>query len=225
MLGRKLIEFGEWDQTVIRALQRRLAGAADHAVFAKNSQCPKGPHENNISSIGEAMTKAKESKSETAETQASEIESLLTSAEVRSLLDDLERERMLRMRALADFDNYRKRVERERALAAMSGKRNLILSLLEVMDDFDRALKHSSRASDAVAAGLRVIHKRIADVIKAQGVTPIETVGREFDPTLHEAVGVIEAGDGKPGMVIDQVSPGYFWNGEVLRPARVHVAK
>jgi len=171
------------------------------------------------------MTKAKESKSEEASTTESEVESLLTSAEVKSILAELDRERALRMRAFADFDNYRKRVERERASAALSGKRDVMLSLLEVMDDFDRALAHAGQSPDAVAAGLRAIHKRMADMIKAQGLTVIETVGRAFDPTLHEAVGVIEAGDGKPGTVLDEVSPGYLWNGEVLRPARVHVAK
>jgi len=171
------------------------------------------------------MTKAKESKSETTGGQASEVENLLTSAEVKSLLNELERERALRIRALADFDNYRKRIERERASAALSGKRAVILSLLELMDDFDRALEHAGQGTDAVVAGLRAIHKRMADVIEEQGVTLIETVGREFDPTLHEAVGVIEAGNGKPGTVLHEVRPGYFWNGEVLRPARVHVAK
>lgn len=171
------------------------------------------------------MTKAKERKSETTGAPESEVEKLLTPAEVKSLLDELERERALRIRALADFDNYRKRIERERASAALSGKRVVILSLLDVMDDFDRALEHAGQSPDAVVAGLRAIHKRMEDLIKAEGVTPIETVGRVFDPTLHEAVGVIEAGDGKPGTVLDEVSPGYFWNGEVLRPARVNVAK
>jgi molecular chaperone GrpE len=185
------------------------------------------------------MTKAKERKSETTSTPVnedeyemtrtkrteSEIENLLTPAEVKNLLNELDRERSLRVRALADFDNYRKRVERERSSAALSGKRAVLLSFLEVMDDFDRALGHAGQAPDAIVAGLRAIHKRMADTIKSHGVTQIEAVGREFDPALHEAVGVIDAGNGKTGLVIDEVSPGYFWNGEVLRPARVRVSK
>jgi len=92
------------------------------------------------------MTKAKEreSKSEGAGASAEEVESLLTSAEIKSIRDELERERELRMRALADYDNYRKRVERERGAAERSGKRAIILALLDVMDDFDRALEHVS---------------------------------------------------------------------------------
>ncbi|MGH9936773.1 MAG: nucleotide exchange factor GrpE [Blastocatellia bacterium] len=168
------------------------------------------------------MTRAK---SENKITPEAGTESLLTASEVKSLLDDLDHERDLRIRAMADFDNYRKRVERERGSAAQSGKRAIILALLEVMDDFDRALEHAARSPDAVVAGLRAIHKRLAGVIDAEGVTRIESVGRQFDPAMHEAVGVIEAGDGKPGTVLDEVSRGYLWNGALLRPARVHVAK
>jgi molecular chaperone GrpE len=178
------------------------------------------------------MTKAKERerKSEAAGAPA-EVESLLTPAEIKSIRDELERERELRMRALADFDNYRKRVERERGAAEHSGKRAIILALLDVMDDFDRALEHVDRSPDAVVEGLRAVHKRLTDALKAQGVTPIESVGQQFDPMRHEAVGAIKAGASKsgivlePGAVTDETRRGYFWDGEVLRPARVHVAK
>jgi molecular chaperone GrpE len=179
------------------------------------------------------MTKAKEReiKREVAGAPPAEIENLLTSAEVKSIRDEIERERELRMRALADFDNYRKRVERERGAAERSGKRAIILALLEVMDDFDRALKHVDQSPDAVVEGLRAIHKRLADSLKAQGVTPIESIGRQFDPIRHEAVSAVEAGVSKsgialePGAVLDEMRRGYLWDGEVLRPARVHVAK
>jgi molecular chaperone GrpE len=179
------------------------------------------------------MTKAKEreSKGERAGQPLDEVESLVTSAEIKSIRDELERERELRMRALADFDNYRKRIERERGTAERSGKRAVILALLEVMDDFDRALEHVDQSPDAVVEGLRAIHKRLAEALKAQGVTPIESVGKQFDPMAHEAVGAIEAGASKAGTalesgaVLDETRRGYRWDGEVLRPARVHVAK
>ena len=182
------------------------------------------------------MTKAKESenKRERAGAPPPRIESLLTSAEIKNIQEELERERELRLRALADFDNYRKRVERERATAERSGKRAVLLALLDVMDDFDRAIEHvdqSSTAAGPVGEGLRAIHKRLAEALKAQGVTPIESVGQQFDPTRHEAVGAIEAGACKsgivlePGAVTDETRRGYLWDGEVLRPASVHVAK
>jgi molecular chaperone GrpE len=180
------------------------------------------------------MTKAKERKSKSEEAgspPASDVESLLTSAEIKNIRDELERERELRVRALADFDNYRKRVERERGAGERLGKREIILALLDVMDDFDRALEHVAQSPDAVVEGLRAVHKRLGDALKAQGVTPIESVGQQFDPMRHEAVGAIEAGASKagivpePGAVTDEMRRGYLWDGEVLRPARVHVAK
>jgi molecular chaperone GrpE len=178
------------------------------------------------------MTKAKERQSKSEGDGApADVESLLTSAEIKGIQSELKRERELRMRALADFDNYRKRVERERGTAERSGKRAIILALLDVMDDFDRALEHVDQSPDAVVEGLRAIHKRLADTLKAQGITPIESVGRQFDPRVHEAVGAIEASANEagislePGAVTDETRRGYLWDGDVLRPARVLVAK
>jgi molecular chaperone GrpE len=174
------------------------------------------------------MTKAKERERKS---EAAEVESLLTPAEIKNIRDELKRERELRVRALADFDNYRKRVERERGAVERSGKRAIILAVLDVMDDFDRALEHVDRSPDAVVEGLRAVHKRLAEALKAQGVTPIESVGQQFDPMRHEAVGAIEPGASRagivlePGAVTDETRRGYLWDGEVLRPARVHVAK
>src|SRR5215471_2617490 len=155
------------------------------------------------------MTKAKERERKS---EAAEVESLLTPAEVKSIRDELVR-------------------ERERGAGGRSGKRAIILALLDVMDDFDRALEHVGQSPDAVGEGLRAVHKRLADALKAQGVTPIESVGQQFDPMRHEAVGAIEAGASRagivlePGAVTDETRRGYLWDGEVLRPARVHVAK
>jgi molecular chaperone GrpE len=179
------------------------------------------------------MTKAKEKeiKRETNGAPPTEAENLVTSAEIKNILEELNRERELRLRALADFDNYRKRVERERETAERSGKRAILLAILDVMDDFDRAIEHVEQSPGAVVEGLRAIHKRLAAALKAHGVTPIESVGQQFDPTRHEAVGAKDAGASKsgtalePGEVTDETRRGYFWDGEVLRPASVHVAK
>ncbi len=164
------------------------------------------------------MPQAEQSKSKSEDNVA-------TAAEVKNLSEELDRERALLMRALADFDNYRKRVERERESAARAGKRAIVLSLLGVMDDFDRALEHAGNSPNTVVAGLQAIYNRLADVIGAQGVTPIETLGQSFDPALHEAVSAIETDEAETGVVLDEVSRGYLWNGELLRPARVRVAK
>jgi molecular chaperone GrpE len=136
---------------------------------------------------------------------------------------DTERERGLRM--LAEFDNYRRRTRQEHALAEQDGKREVLLALLDVMDDFDRALLHLGEAPDAVADGLRLIRQRFSDVLHSNGVTPFDSEGKPFDPTVHEAMTVIDSDGEESGTVYTEHRRGYFINGELLRPARVAVLK
>lgn len=134
-----------------------------------------------------------------------------------------ERERGLRM--LAEFENYRRRTRQEQALAEQNGKREVLLALLDVMDDFDRALLHVGEAPDAVAEGLRLIRQRFSDVLHSNGVTPFDSEGEPFDPTVHEALTVIDSDGEESGTVFTEHRRGYFMNGELLRPARVAVLK
>jgi molecular chaperone GrpE len=134
-----------------------------------------------------------------------------------------ERERGLRM--LAEFDNYRRRTKQERALAEQDGKREVLLALLDVMDDFDRALLHLGEAPGAVADGLRLICQRFSDVLHSNGVTPFDSEGKPFDPTVHEAMTVIDSDGEESGTVFTEHRRGYLMNGELLRPARVAVLK
>ena len=146
-------------------------------------------------------------------------------AEIERLKQELSREHDLHLRALADFDNYRKRVQREQDSAAQAGKRQLVLALLDVMDDFERALAYANTAPESILAGARVIHQRLTDLLQAQGVVPYTSAGQPFDPALHEAVDVIKTDQATPGVVLDELSHGYRWGDEVLRPARVRVAQ
>src|SRR5215510_8904534 len=146
-------------------------------------------------------------------------------AEIERLQQELSREHDLHLRALADFDNYRKRVQRERESAAQAGKRQLVLALLDVMDDFERALAYANTAPESILTGARVIHKRLIDLLQTQGVVPYTSTGQPFDPALHEAVDVINTDQATPGVVLNELSPGYRWGDEVLRPARVRVAQ
>jgi molecular chaperone GrpE len=145
--------------------------------------------------------------------------------ELAQAKEELRREHEMYVRNLADFDNYRRRVERERARAVQAGKREMILALLEVMDDFGRAFEHAERDPKSVTEGLRVIHRRLINLLAAQGVTTYESRGQHFDPMLHEAVGEVSSHEDKPGTVLDEVQPGYRWGQEVLRPARVRIAQ
>ena len=146
-------------------------------------------------------------------------------AEIERLKQALSREHAMHLRALADFDNYRKRVQRERESAAQAGKRQLVLALLDVMDDFERALAYANTAPESILTGARVIHKRLTDLLQAQGVVPYTSAAQPFDPALHEAVEVINTDQAMPGVVLNELSHGYRWGDEVLRPARVRVAQ
>jgi molecular chaperone GrpE len=145
--------------------------------------------------------------------------------EVEQLREELASERELSLRTIADFDNYRRRVRRERAEADYSGQKALLLALLEVADDFDRALAHVGDTSDAVVEGLRLIHRRLDGVLRSNGVTPFESEEHTFDPTVHEATSTVEDGSLGPGTVHSVERRGYRWNGELLRPARVIVVR
>ena len=145
--------------------------------------------------------------------------------EAERLKVELRREHETHLRTLADFDNYRRRVERERAQMAQAGKRELILPLLEVLDDFDRALEHADDDSQPLAVGLRAIHRRLIELLAAQGVRAFESLGEYFNPLLHEAIGTVENDVAETGKIVDAVSRGWRWGNELLRPARVRVAR
>lgn len=183
----------------------------------------KKPNHDRAARAGETKTNAKQA-AERAEAERQAGGEQLQAENAR-LKEELRREHEIYLRNLADFDNYRRRVERERARVAQAGKREMVLSLLDVLDDFERALEHIDEAPDSVSAGLVAIHRRLAGLLEAQGVTPFESVGQRFDPALHEAVGSVESDEQEPGAVLDEVSRGYRWGEELLRPARVRVAR
>jgi molecular chaperone GrpE len=144
--------------------------------------------------------------------------------EVETLKEQLRREHEMYVRALADFDNYRRRVESERTAAAQRGKREIILSLLELVDSFELALQHIDDAPRSLAEGLKAIYRRLQHLLEREGVTPLQSVGQPFDPRLHEAIESVRSETSEPGTVVEEVQRGYRWGDELLRPARVRVA-
>lgn len=147
------------------------------------------------------------------------------SPDVERLKEELRQEHDMHLRALADFDNYRRRVDRERASAAQSGKREVILPLLDVIDNFERALRHTDEAPSSLTKGLTAIHKSLLHKLGMHGVTPFESVGEKFDPALHEAIGSVESDEYEPGTVAEEARRGYRLDDEILRPAHVRVAQ
>src|SRR5688572_7972177 len=154
-----------------------------------------------------------------------ERESTGLDPEIVRLKEELNTERERGLRMLAEFDNYRRRTRQDHARAEQNGKREVLLAILDVMDDFDRALLHVGEAPNAVADGLRLIRQRFSDVLHSNGVTPFDSEGKPFDPTVHEAMTVIDSDGEDSGRVYTEHRRGYLINGELLRPARVAVLK
>ena len=138
---------------------------------------------------------------------------------------ELQQEHDRHLRTRADFENYRRRVERDRAVSARQAKRELLLALVDLADSFDRALVHIDESPDSVAAGLHGMQRRLTSLLEAEGVKPFESVGQPFDPTRHEAMATVRDTGGAGGTVVDEAGRGYLWNDDLLRPARVRVAE
>ncbi len=143
--------------------------------------------------------------------------------QVHGLEEKVRQEHDLYLRALADFENYRRRIDRERTTIASSGKREIILPLLEVLDGLDLALQHAD-ASSSLTEGIRAIQRRFLSLLEQQKVESIRSVGEVFDPRIHEAIDSIESDLYPPGTVVEEVQRGYRLGDDLLRPARVRVA-
>ncbi len=136
---------------------------------------------------------------------------------------DESRDRLLR--TTADFDNYRKRTERERRELAEHAAMDLLQDLLPLIDDFERALATDVQKGDAYRRGVEIIHKQLLDLMSKRGVTPIEALGADFDPNLHQAVTHEPSPTHRDGEVIEELRRGYTLRNRLLRASMVKVAK
>ncbi len=129
------------------------------------------------------------------------------------------------LRQAAEFDNYRKRIDRERRDSAQFAAVDFVQELLPVIDDFERALQVEAPGADSYRQGIEIIHRALMDMLRKRGVTPIEAVGTAFDPEVHQAVAYEEAPDRQDGEVVEQFTRGYRLGDKLIRPAMVKVAK
>ena len=127
------------------------------------------------------------------------------------------------LRALADFDNYRKRVERERAETSKTALAEPLRAFLGVVDNLDRALGAGGSSND-LRAGVQMILKQSEDLLKRFGVEAVPALGEAFDPAVHEAVVRLEDPGASEPRVSEEFQRGYRYNGRLLRPAMVKVA-
>jgi len=152
---------------------------------------------------------------------------MVDAAELKRLHDEKQELQNTLVRRQADFENYRKRVEKERHHDRHRGAESLIEHLLPVLDAFDRALSvhHEGAASEDYRKGFELTRKQLWDALSKQGLSRIESVGKEFDPYFHHAIEQVETSEQKDGIVIGELQPGYLFHERVLRPAMVRVAK
>ncbi len=143
--------------------------------------------------------------------------------DIASLRDDLRNEREHNLRTLADFKNYRRRCERDSNKHAEDGKREVILPLLEVVDDLEKALKYATDETP-FCQGVRIIYHKCLALLETHGVRPFRSVGTPFDHNRHDAVAFAPPDNSEPGTVVDELRCGYLWNNDLLRPAQVRVA-
>jgi molecular chaperone GrpE len=133
----------------------------------------------------------------------------------------------LLLRKSAEFDNYRKRVERDRQMLTDAAAASMIEELLPLMDDLDRALKAEAAAEggDAYRRGVELIHRQLGEILRKRGVRAIESLGADFDPHYHQAVAHEPAEGRREGEVIEEFRRGYMLGDRLLRPSMVKVAK
>ncbi len=148
--------------------------------------------------------------------------------EIASKLDaDCKRLQEDYLRALADFDNYRRRVERDLETNQRLAVERLVVDLLPVLDNFDRAIQAATAGSsiESIRTGIELINRQLHEVICRHGVSEYSCIGQEFDPKSAEAIGFVQSNDHAPNTVVSEACKGYRCMGKVLRPARVVVAR
>jgi molecular chaperone GrpE len=163
--------------------------------------------------------------------QASETAGAAVAADAPAAIEDVQRQRDdyydRLLRKTAEFDNFRKRTERERQALSEAAAADLLEELLPLVDDLERALQADATAEAAVAyrRGVELIHRQLMDLLRKRGVRPIETAGAAFDPHVHQAVAYEPSPAHREGEIIEEFRRGYMLGDRLLRPSMVKVAK
>jgi molecular chaperone GrpE len=141
--------------------------------------------------------------------------------------EEAQKHQDLYLRAMAEMDNLRKRTQREKEELAKFANENILRELLPVIDNLERAVDHAEqeKGNDGLFEGVRMTLTQFAQVLTRFGVAPVVSLGKPFDPALHQAIGQLETGDYPANSVAQEMQKGYLLNERLLRPALVMVAK
>jgi molecular chaperone GrpE len=131
------------------------------------------------------------------------------------------------VRQAAEFDNFRRRNAKERVELMQTAGRDVITDLLDVLDDSERAQKQMETTDDVsqIKEGIQLVFSKLRNTLSAKGLKPMEVVGQEFNPDLHEAITEIDAGEEMRHKVVAEIQKGYYLNGKIIRFAKVVVGK
>jgi molecular chaperone GrpE len=185
-----------------------------------------GPRDKEVKINVNVNTSADSSELEqSAEGKAVAADSAKADAELSKLSSDLDDLRQTLLRRQADFDNYRKRIEKERAEDSKRSTARVIEGLIPVIDSFENALAaHREAEYESYRKGFELIYKQLLDNLTRLGAERVDPVGKLFDPHLHQAVDRAETTEHADGTILQVFQPGYVFHGRVLRPAMVRVA-
>ncbi|HSB07812.1 MAG TPA: nucleotide exchange factor GrpE [Thermodesulfobacteriota bacterium] len=175
--------------------------------------------------IPESAMESSPLKEERGESENKEIE------ELKKKLEEKEKEakdnfdRFLRM--AADLENYKKRAAKEKEEYVKFGNEDLVKAILPFIDNLERAVNHAEKVEDTgvMIEGVRLTIQQILQALNKFGLSPFESVGKPFDPSMHEAMLVIETDQHEPNQVLEEYQKGYLLNNRLLRPATVSVSK
>lgn len=158
-------------------------------------------------------------------TEESEVENLRT--EIDNLKQQVAEFNDKYLRQAAEFDNFRRRNAKERVELIQTAGKDVITDLLVVLDDSERAQKQMETTGDInlVKEGVQLVFSKLRNTLSGKGLKPMESVGKEFDPDLHEAITQIDAGEEMKGKVVDEIEKGYYLNDKIIRHAKVVVGR
>jgi molecular chaperone GrpE len=135
--------------------------------------------------------------------------------------DEVSQDQFLRLKA--EFDNYRKRIDREKEGLHAILKAKVIFDLLPVLDDLSRMAEFTRGEANHLAAGIQLIQRKMKSILNGEGLEELQPIGKPFDPLHHEALGMVDAGPEQEGIVLEELEKGYLLQGRLLRPSRVRV--
>ena len=189
----------------------------------KKAENASGAEENAQESAEAAAENENADVTETAEDDGKESQETDALAELQAQVEQLKKDMLYKQ---AEFDNYRKRTNKEKAELILSGGEKTIKEILPVMDDFERALAVKSDDPQAIIEGMQLIFNKLNSTLEKMGVKKIETADADFNVDFHEAIALVPGlGEDKKGKVIDCVQTGYTLNDKVIRHAKVAVGQ